>query len=89
MIDKTIDHIILTSLVESALKSERKLPDSVEPMRRSYESVKHDAWFREQVQQAVDGADQSNAVFVPHEHVKTAWTIKRTDLLLQAEGGRI
>ena len=32
-------------------------------------AAEHDAWFREQVQQALNDANQPEAVFTPHEIV--------------------
>ena len=60
---RTIDHGILEE------KSEHKRPDRAETLKRAHEAAEHDAWFREQVQLALDEADQADAVFIPHEVV--------------------
>ena len=60
---RTIDHGILEE------KSEHKRPDRAETLKRVHEAAEHDAWFREQVQLALDEADQPDAVFIPHEVV--------------------
>ena len=43
-----------------------KRPDRAEALKRAHEAAEHDAWFREQVRSALDEADRSGAVFVPH-----------------------
>ncbi len=62
-------------------------PDRAEALKRAHEAAEHDAWFREQVQQALDEADQPDAVFIPHEQVKAEWAARRAELLRRAEGG--
>lgn len=47
-------------------KSHYKRPDRAAALKRAHEAAEHDAWFREQVQQAVDEADKPDAVFLPH-----------------------
>ncbi len=44
-------------------------PDRAEALKRAHEAAEHDAWFREQVQQALDEADKPDAVFIPHAAV--------------------
>lgn len=50
-------------------KSHYKRPDRAEALKRAHEAAEHDAWFREQVRQAVDEADKPDAVFIPHAAV--------------------
>lgn len=47
-------------------KTHYKRPDRAEALKRAHEAAEHDAWFRGQVQQAVDEADRPDAVFIPH-----------------------
>jgi hypothetical protein len=67
-------------------KTHHKRPDRAEALKRTHEAAEHDAWFREQVQLALDEADKPDAVFTPHEQVKAEWAIKRAELLKKAEG---
>lgn len=43
-----------------------KRPDKAEALRRAHEAAKHDAWFREQVQEALDDPRPS----IPHDEFK-------------------
>jgi hypothetical protein len=69
-------------------KTHYKRPDRAEALKRAHEAAEHDAWFREQVQSALDAADQPDAVFITHEQVKAEWAARRAELLRQAEGDR-
>jgi len=40
----------------------------------------HDKWFRQQVHAAIDDADKSSTVFIPHEQVQKEWAAKRKEL---------
>ncbi|MBF0463083.1 MAG: hypothetical protein HQL87_17070 [Magnetococcales bacterium] len=66
--------------------TEHKRPDAANRMRRAYAAAEHDAWFREQVQQAVVAADQPDAVFISHAQVKAAWASRRAELLQCVDG---
>jgi hypothetical protein len=46
------------------------------------EADAHDRWFREQVREALDDPRPA----IPHEQVKVAWTLKRKELMLRANG---
>jgi hypothetical protein len=48
-------------------KTRHKRPDRAKALKRAHAAAEHDAWFREQVQQAIHAADQPDAVFVPHD----------------------
>jgi hypothetical protein len=67
-------------------KTHHKRPDRAEALKRAHEAAEHDAWFRGQVQIALDEADKPEAVFIPHEQVKTKWASKREELLKIAKG---
>ena len=79
---RTIDHGILEE------KSEHKRPDRAETLKRAHEAAEHDAWFREQVQLALDEADQPDAVYIPHEVVKSEWAERREELMMKAMEGK-
>ena len=67
-------------------KTQHKRPDRADSLKRVHEAAEHDAWFREQVQQALDESNKPDAVFIPHEQVMAKWAIKRAELLKKAEG---
>jgi hypothetical protein len=52
-----------------AAKSGRKREDTAQRLRAAHEAAEHDRWFRAQVQQAIDAADQPGAVLIPHDVV--------------------
>ncbi|MCX7086568.1 MAG: hypothetical protein NTV00_00785 [Methylococcales bacterium] len=48
-----------------------KRPDRAASLKRAHAAAEHDAWFCEQVEQAVIEADAPNAVFIAHDVVMT------------------
>ena len=50
-------------------KTNHKRPDRTESLKLVHEAAEHDAWFREQVQLALDKSNSPDAVFVPHKVV--------------------
>jgi len=55
-------------------------PDRSEALRKTHEAAAYDAWFREEVQLALDEADDPNTVWVSHEEVKADWERQRAEL---------
>jgi hypothetical protein len=55
----------------------RKRPDTAERQRRAHQAVVHDAWFRQQVEQAVQEADQPDAEWKSQAEVKRQSTTRR------------
>lgn len=70
---------------EATAKAHHKRPDRAEAMKRMHEAAEYDAWFRAQVQEALDEADKPDAVFIPHEQVMAEWAEQRQALLRRAE----
>lgn len=62
-------------------------PDRAEAMRRAHEAAAHDRWFREQVEEAINEADDSKTEWVPHEVVKQDMARQRAELLARIKGG--
>lgn len=56
-------------------------PDRAEALRRAHEAAAHDRWFREQVEIALQEADDPNAEWVSHEVVKQDMARQRAELL--------
>ena len=56
-------------------------PDRTEAMRQAQEAVAHDQWFRAQVEQGVQEADDPNTVWIAHDEAKAATQRQRAGLL--------
>jgi hypothetical protein len=54
---------------DATINSQHKRPDRAEALKRAHEAADHDAWFRKQVQSALESSEQANAVFVSHDVV--------------------
>ena len=55
--------------------------------RAAYKSERnaYDAWFREEIQKALDEADDPNTVWVSHEEVEADWVKQRAELSKRIE----
>lgn len=68
---------------------ERKRPDQAERLRQQQEAAAYDAWFRAQVQEALDGIEDGTNRVIPEEEWKERSARLRADLLRRAaEGSR-
>jgi hypothetical protein len=56
-------------------------PDRTEAMRQAKEAVAHDQWFRAQVEQGLQEADDPAAVWIPHDTAKADMQRQREGLL--------
>jgi hypothetical protein len=56
-------------------------PDRAEAMRKAHEAAAYDAWFREEIQKAIEEADDPNTVWVSHEEVEEDMERQKADLL--------
>jgi len=56
-------------------------PDRAEAMRQAHEAVEHDKWFRQQVAQALQEADDPATVWIPHDEAKADMQRQRESLL--------
>jgi len=56
-------------------------PDRAEAMRQAHEAVEHDKWFRQQVAQALQEADDPATVWIPHDTAKADMQRQRESLL--------
>ncbi|MFT4134833.1 hypothetical protein [Labrys sp. (in: a-proteobacteria)] len=56
-------------------------PDRAEALRKAHEAAAYDAWFREEIQKALDEADDPNTVWVSHEEAEADMERQRIDLL--------
>jgi hypothetical protein len=59
-------------------------PDRTLALRRSHEAVRHDAWFRGEVEQALREADDPNTVWVSNEDAKAQSAAQRARWLAKA-----
>lgn len=60
--------------------------DTSERMRRTHETAAHDKWFREQVAQAIDEADDPKTEWVSDEDADAAWAKQRAAFAKRIEG---
>jgi hypothetical protein len=56
-------------------------PDRVAAMRQAQEAMEYDKWFRAQVEQGLQEADDPETVWIPHDEAKAAMQRQREDLL--------
>lgn len=66
----------------------RRRPDTAERQRRAHAATAHDAWFRAEVERAVQEADAPQVKWISHEEVKERSTIKRGEWLGKAKTKR-
>jgi hypothetical protein len=59
---------------------ERKRPDQAERLRQQHEAAAHDAWFRKEVQEALDGIDDGSNPIVPEEEARLRLDALRADI---------
>ncbi|MBS9428049.1 MULTISPECIES: hypothetical protein [Photorhabdus] len=64
----------------------RTRPDRAEALKRAHEAVEHDKWFREQVKQGLNEADDPNTVWVSHESAKQEMQRQREVLQARIAG---
>lgn len=50
-------------------------------MRDYVERAEHDAWFRAEVEQSLEEADDPNAELIPHEDVLRNWKARRAEMI--------
>jgi len=58
-----------------------KRVDRADAMRQAHEAVKHDKWFRQQVAQALQEANDPATVWIPHDVAKADMQRQRESLL--------
>lgn len=63
----------------------RKRPDRAEAMRNTHEAAEHDRWFKKQVEQALQEADDPNTLWIPHEVVRADMQRQREALLMRTK----
>lgn len=75
----------------TTVKEERFREDAAERMRHAHEAAAHDKWFRAQVEEAINEADDPATVWVSNEEAKVGWAKKRAELIkrIKAEGSAI
>lgn len=66
--------------------SDRSRPDTAERQRQLREAAEHDAWFRAQVQEALDGLKDGTNPIIPAEEWKRWVAEKRASLQRRAKG---
>lgn len=69
------------------LKKTHARPDAAARLRGAFEAAEHDKWFRAQVEQGLNEADDPAAEWVSQEEAAASWQRKRAELLKRAQGG--
>ena len=64
----------------------RVRPDRAAAMKRAHAAVEHDKWFRAQVAQGLEEADNPATEWVTHDLVKEDMAIQRATLLARIKG---
>jgi hypothetical protein len=59
---------------------QRKRPDQTERLRRQHEAAAHDAWFRGQVEEALDGIEDGTNPTVPEDEARRRLDALRASL---------
>lgn len=73
---------------EYEVEGGRSRPDRAEAMRRAHEAAAHDKWFRVQVEEAINEADDPSTEWVSHEVVKQDIARQRAKLLARINGDK-
>ena len=69
--------------------SDNTRTDAAERMRHAHQSAAHDKWFRAQVEEAINEADDPATVWVSNEDAKVQWAKKRAALAARIEGASV
>lgn len=86
--DVGIEHFDVDAAAYEAEGSKaRSRPDRAEAMRRAHEAAAHDKWFREQVEAAIQEANDPNTEWVSYEVMKQDIARQRAELLARVKGG--
>jgi hypothetical protein len=72
---------------ESSGGSSYSRPDRAEALRHAHEAAAYDKWFREQIESALQEADDPATQWVPHNIVKADMAHQRAQLQARIKGG--
>ena len=61
-------------------------PDAAKRMRGAFEAADHDKWFRAEVAQALEEADDPGTQWVSNEDANKRWAEKRAKLVRRVDG---
>ena len=67
------------------VKAERFRDDAAERLLHAHQAAAHDKWFRAQVEQALQEADDPNTVWLSNEEVKAHSAARRAGWLKRAQ----
>jgi hypothetical protein len=66
----------------------RARPDRAKALRSAHEAAAHDAWFRAEVQRALDEANSGDAEWVAHDEAARSWAEKRKAMAGRSGGAQ-
>jgi hypothetical protein len=67
----------------------RARPDRAEALRNAHQASAHDAWFKAQVQIALNEADVPEAQWISNEAASDSWAKKRGELAARVAAGAV
>lgn len=81
-----VDEDLKTAFAEAAKAQDRTAAQFLrvlmrEAVEREQTKREHDEWFRAEVEQAINEADDPNAEWVTHKDVKKEWAKLRSELV--------
>lgn len=84
-------HISRVDLVDASNHSDvpltgRSRPDAAKRMRGAFEAAAHDEWFRAEITQALQEADDPNTRWVSNESANKSWAAERAQLVKKVGG---
>lgn len=74
-----------TQYDSATVKAERFRDDAAERMRQAHQAAAHDKWFRAQVEQALQEADDPATIWLSNEEVKAHSAARRAEWLKRAK----
>jgi len=83
-----VDEALKSAFTDAAKAHDRPGSQLLRDFMREYvEKAEYDAWFREEVEQALREADDPNSEWVPNEQVEAEWEVRKAELLARATAG--
>jgi predicted transcriptional regulator len=77
-----VDQELKKAFAEAARANDRPGSQLLRDFMREYvKRADHDAWFRAEVEQSLEEADDPNAELIPHEEVLRKWKARRAELI--------
>jgi hypothetical protein len=79
-----VDDQLGTAFADAAKANRRAVADLLPELMRSY--LRHDLWFRAEVEQALREADDPQVLRIPGAEVAERWEDRRKSMIERADG---